>query len=145
MSTLSKSVATGRRSATRAEDLKVPPHSLEAEQSVLGGLMLDNGSWDQIADKVSEDDFYLYDHRIIFRAIGELADKNQPFDVVTLSDRLEQRKELSDSSVLAYLGTLAKETPSAANIRAYADIVRERSILRQLITVGTDIADNAFN
>ncbi len=132
--------------APSADRLKVPPHSLEAEQSVLGGLMLDNNAWDQIADRVVEDDFYLYDHRIIFRAIGELAEKNQPFDVVTLSDMLERGKQLNDTgSVLAYLGTLAKDTPSAANIRAYADIVREKSILRQLISTGTDIVDSAFN
>jgi replicative DNA helicase len=128
-----------------AEALKVPPHSVEAEQSVLGGLMLDNAAWDQIADRVGEDDFYIYDHRMVFQAIGELAEKNQPFDIVTLTDRLERRKELSDPSALAYLATLAKDTPSAANIRAYADIVRERSVLRQLISVGTEIADSAFN
>lgn len=126
-------------------NLKIPPHSLEAEQAVLGGLMLDNGTWDLIADRVNEEDFYLYDHRIIFHAIEDLADRNQPFDVITLSDQLERRKVLSDSSVLAYLGTLAKETPSAANIRAYADIVRERSVLRQLVSVGTAISDSAFN
>ncbi len=138
-------IATQTANAKSPENLKVPPHSIEAEQAVLGGLMLDNGAWDQIADRIDEDDFYLYDHRIIFRAVSELADKNQPFDVVTLSDRLEQRKELSDSSVLAYLGTLAKDTPSAANITAYADIVRERSVLRQLITVGTTIIESGFN
>jgi replicative DNA helicase len=128
-----------------AEAFKVPPHSVEAEQSVLGGLMLDNAAWDQIADRVGEDDFYIYDHRMVFQAIGELAEKNQPFDIVTLTDRLERRKDLSDPSALAYLATLAKDTPSAANIRAYADIVRERSVLRQLISVGTEIADSAFN
>lgn len=145
MATIPKSAAAVRSKTDKTENFKIPPHSLEAEQAVLGGLMLDNGAWDQIADRVNEDDFYLYDHRIIFRAVTELADRNQPFDVVTLSDRLEQRKELSDTSVLAYLGTLAKDTPSAANIRAYADIVRERSVLRQLISVGTEITESAFN
>jgi replicative DNA helicase len=139
-----KPVKTVRRAPT-AESLKVPPHSLEAEQAVLGGLMLDNSAWDQIADRVAESDFYLADHRAVFRAVRELADKGQPFDVITLSDWLEQRKTLSDASVLAYLGELARDTPSAANIRAYADIVRERSILRQLIEVGTQICDAAFN
>lgn len=137
-------ISAGLRTAP-GEGLKVPPHSLEAEQSVLGGLMLENLAWDQIADRVTENDFYIYDHRVVFRAIAELADKNQPFDVVTLSAWLEQQESLSDTSVLAYLGTLAKDTPSAANIRAYADIVRERSIIRQLITVGTEIADSGFN
>jgi replicative DNA helicase len=118
---------------------------MDAEQAVLGGLMLDNGAWDQIADRVSEDDFYVADHRAVFRAVRELADKGQPFDVITLSDWLKQRKSLSDPNALAYLGELARDTPSAANIRAYADIVREKSILRQLITIGTQICDAAFN
>jgi len=135
---------TGRRPPS-AESLKVPPHSLDAEQAVLGGLMLDNNAWDQIADRVGEHDFYLADHRAVFTAIRDLADKNQPFDVITLSERLRERKTLSDRSVLAYVGTLAHDTPSAANIRAYADIVRERSILRQLIAVGTQICDAGFN
>jgi replicative DNA helicase len=138
-------LTTQRRKKADLENFKVPPHSLEAEQAVLGGLMLDNAAWDQIADRISDNDFYLYDHRIIYQAIGELAGKNHPFDVVTLADRLEHRKELTDASALAYLGTLAKDTPSAANIRAYADIVRERSILRQLISVGTAITESGYN
>jgi replicative DNA helicase len=142
---MSDNLTTQRRKKADLENFKVPPHSLEAEQAVLGGLMLDNAAWDQIADRISENDFYLYDHRIIYQAIGELADKNHPFDVVTLADRLEHRKELTDASALAYLGTLAKDTPSAANIRAYADIVRERSILRQLISVGTAITESGYN
>jgi replicative DNA helicase len=142
---MSDNLTAQRRKKADLENFKVPPHSLEAEQAVLGGLMLDNAAWDQIADRISENDFYLYDHRIIYQAIGELADKNHPFDVVTLADRLEHRKELTDASALAYLGTLAKDTPSAANIRAYADIVRERSILRQLISVGTTITESGYN
>ncbi|CAA6808901.1 MAG: Replicative DNA helicase (EC [uncultured Thiotrichaceae bacterium] len=127
------------------ESLKTPPHSIEAEQSVLGGLMLDNNAWDQVADKVVETDFYRYDHRLIFRSIVHLAEENEPYDVVTLSNWLKQRGDLDDAGGLAYLGTLAKDTPSAANIQAYAKIVREKSILRQLISVGTDIAETAFN
>jgi len=118
---------------------------MEAEQAVLGGLMLDNEAWDAVADRLCEADFYRHDHRLIFRAIGELAARNSPFDLVTLSERLESRGELDDAGGLAYLGLLAKDTPSAANIRAYADIVRERSVLRQLISVGTEIADSGFN
>jgi len=137
-------VAQRNRPAS-TESLKVPPHSMEAEQSVLGGLVIDNNAWDQVADRISEVDFYVYDHRVIFRAISELAEAAKPFDLVTLSDWLEQRKELSESSVMSYLGQLARDTPSAANIRAYADIVREKSVLRQLITVGTEIADSGFN
>lgn len=127
------------------ESLKTPPHSIEAEQSVLGGLMLDNNAWDQVADKVTETDFYRQDHRLIFRSIVHLAEDNEPYDVVTLSNWLKQRGDLDDAGGLAYLGTLAKDTPSAANIQAYAKIVREKSILRQLIAVGTDIAESAFN
>ena len=127
-----------------AAALKIPPHSIEAEQAVLGGLMLDNAAWDQIADKVNEEDFYRRDHRLIFRAISELVEKSSPCDVVTLAEWLDKRNELNNAGGLAYLGALARDTPSAANIRAYADIVRERSVLRQLIRVGTDIANDAF-
>ena len=126
------------------ESLKVPPHSIQAEQSVLGGLMLDNQTWDSVADKVVETDFYRRDHRLIFRAIAQLAEKQDPFDVVTLSEVLEATGELQDVGGLAYLGTLAKDTPSAANIVAYANIVRDRSVLRQLIHIGTEISDSAF-
>ena len=126
------------------DTLKVPPHSLNAEQSVLGGLMLDNAAWDQIADRVIEDDFYRRDHRLIFHAIGALAEAGSPFDVVTLSEWLEKNQQLKDTGGMAYLGSLAKNTPSAANIRAYADIVREHSVMRQLVRVGTDIADSAY-
>lgn len=127
------------------ESLKVPPHSIQAEQSVLGGLMLDNQTWDSVADKVIETDFYRRDHRLIFRAIAQLAEKQEPFDVVTLSEILEATGELKDVGGLAYLGTLAKDTPSAANIVAYANIVRDRSVLRQLIHIGTEISDSAFS
>jgi replicative DNA helicase len=127
------------------ESLRVPPYSIQAEQSVLGGLMLDNETWDQVADRVSEVDFYRKEHRLIFAAIAELSEKQIPFDVVTLSEELEKKGNLQDVGGLAYLGTLAKDTPSAANIKAYADIVRDRSVLRQLIHVGTEISDSAFN
>jgi len=127
------------------QGLKVPPHSIEAEQAVLGGLMLDNRAWEQIADRISETDFYRKEHRLIYRSIARLEAADIPFDVVTLSEELEKTHELNDAGGLVYLGRLAKETPSAANIRAYADIVRERSVLRQLIETGTDIAGNAYN
>ena len=127
------------------DSLKIPPHSIEAEQSVLGGLMLDNHAWEKIADRVAEEDFYRYDHRLIFRAIVDLAENEKPLDIITLSEWLGKRGDLKDAGGFAYLGTMAKDTPSAANISAYADIVRERSILRQLIGVGTDIADAAYN
>ncbi|WP_020560371.1 replicative DNA helicase [Thiofilum flexile] len=127
------------------EALKIPPHSIEAEQSVLGGLMLDNEAWDLVADKISTDDFYRHDHRTIFRAITSLAENAHPLDIITLSESLKRNNQLQEAGGLAYLAILAKDTPSAANIRAYAEIVREKSILRQLIGVGTDIADAAFN
>ena len=127
-----------------AAALKVPPHSIEAEQSVLGGLMLDNAAWDQVADLVGEADFYRYAHRLIFRAIGALAEQNNPFDVVTLSSWLRDRGELEPAGGLAYLGELAANTPSAANIKAYATLVRERSVLRDLIRVAGEVADSAF-
>ena len=132
------------------ESLKIPPHSIEAEQSVLGGLMLsglanDSSAWDTIADKVVEEDFYRQDHRLIFRAIADLVEDNKPLDLVTISEWLKQRGELENAGGFAYLATMAKDTPSAANIKAYAEIVREKSVLRQLISVGTGIADSAFN
>ncbi len=131
------------------ESLKIPPHSIEAEQSVLGGLLLsglanDSTAWDTIADKITEGDFYRQDHRLIFRAIADLVEDNKPLDLVTVTEWLKQRNELENAGGFAYLATMAKDTPSAANIRAYADIVREKSVLRQLISVGTGIADSAF-
>ena len=130
---------------TATEALKVPPHSIEAEQSVLGGLMLDNSTWDQIVDMIAEQDFYRADHRLIYRAICTLAAQNKPFDVITLSECLEKNRELDKVGGLAYLGVLAKNTPSAANIKAYADIVRERSVLRQLIHVGNEIGSSGYD
>ena len=134
-------------SAPNAETLRTPPYSLEAEQAVLGGLMLENESWDKVADKLNEDDFHLFDHRIIFRAIAELAFDNQPYDVVTLSEKIRHSQhaaQLNTNNITAYVVTLAQETPTAANISAYADIVREKSVLRQLAKIGTDIAGSAY-
>ncbi len=129
----------------RVDDLKVPPHSLEAEQSVIGGLMLDNQAWDIIADIINEQDFYRHDHALIFRAINALADETQPYDVVTVSEWLGARNELDSIGGLAYLSILANDTPTAANIKAYANIVREHSVLRSLIQIGNEIAASAFN
>ena len=124
--------------------LKVPPHSIEAEQAVLGGLMLDNNAWERVSDAVSDGDFYRHDHRLIFRAIFTLAERNSPFDVVTLSEQLDKEGHLSQVGGLGYLGELAKNTPSVANIKAYAQIIRERATLRQLIGISNDIADMAY-
>ncbi|HAU2069857.1 TPA: replicative DNA helicase, partial [Legionella pneumophila] len=127
------------------EPLKRPPHSVEAEQSIIGGLMLDNQAWDKVSNKLCETDFYRTEHRILFRAISALAKKDQPFDVVTLLDALKTRNELDDAGGEAYLFELANNTPSVANVTAYADIVREKSVQRQLIAVATEIADSAYN
>lgn len=124
--------------------LKMPPHSLDAEQAVLGGLMLDNRAWDQIADKITEKHFYRRDHQMIFKAMAKLTEENQPIDVITVSEILQKMDTQSEGSSLAYLGELAKNTPSAANIAAYADIVYERAVLRELIAVGTNITELAF-
>jgi replicative DNA helicase len=130
---------------TATEALKVPPHSIEAEQSVLGGLLLDNESWEKIADLLVEHDFYRRDHQLIFRGIAALFEQSEPVDVITLAEHHDKRGELDQVGELAYLGMLSRNTPSAANIVAYASIVRERSILRQLIAVGTTISNAAFN
>jgi replicative DNA helicase len=126
------------------DGLRLPPHSVEAEQSVLGGLMLDSAAWDQVADRVLAEDFYRNDHRLIFEAVAGLIERSQPCDAVTLSGHLESQGVLDQVGGLAYLGSLARDTPTAANIRAYADIVRERSVLRQLITAGNEIVTSAL-
>lgn len=129
----------------QVDALKVPPHSIEAEQSVLGGLMLDNDAWDNVLERVSEQDFYRYEHRVIFRAMIELVEKNHPFDVVTLSEALKNLGELDNIGGEIYLFELSRNTPSASNIKAYSDIVRERSVLRQMISVAAEIADSAYH
>jgi replicative DNA helicase len=124
---------------------RVPPQSIEAEQSVLGGLLLDNAAWDRIADVLGEADFYRNDHRTIFRHIAQLIEDNKPADALTVAESLERSGRLAEVGGQAYIGTLALNTPSAANIRRYAEIVRERSIMRNLATVGTEIADSAYS
>jgi len=126
-------------------DAPVPPHSIEAEQALLGGLMIDPVAWDNVADVITQEDFYRPDHQLIFAAIGTLAGEGKPCDVVTVSQHLERTGKLEPAGGLAYLSSVARDTPTAANVRAYADIVRERSLLRQLIRAGTDIASAVFN
>ncbi|EEZ41988.1 replicative DNA helicase [Photobacterium damselae subsp. damselae CIP 102761] len=123
----------------------MPPHSLEAEQSVLGGLMLDNEKWDTVAEKVVAKDFYSRPHRLIFESAAAILDGGQPLDLITLSEQLEQNDKLEDVGGFAYLAELAKNTPSAANISAYADIVRERAIIRDMIGVANEIADAGYD
>ena len=122
------------------ERLRLPPHSVEAEQSMLGGLMLVQRAWDEIADVVSSDDLYRADHRLIFQAIGALVERDQPPDAITVGDYLERQGELDAAGGRDYIAQLFEDTPSAANIRAYAKIIREHAMLRQLIEVGGDIA-----
>ncbi len=125
--------------------LKVPPHSVEAEQSLLGGLLLDNQALDRIADLVSPQDFYRDDHRRIYRHIVKLVEAAKPADVVTVSESIEASEDKDKTGGPAYLGALAQNTPSALNIRRYAEIVRERAVQRRLAQVATDIAENALN
>jgi replicative DNA helicase len=133
-----------RQDEQRTDSLRIPPHSLEAEQAVLGGLMLSTQAWDTVADRLREEDFYRRDHQLIFRAIARLAEENRPCDAVTLGEWLENQGLAEELGGGAYILELASTTPSAANVAAYADIVREKSILRQLIDVGTAIASDGF-
>ncbi len=112
--------AKARRDAGPVAEVRTPPHSIEAEQAVLGGLMLEASAWDTVADRVRAEDFYRPDHRLIFEAIGALAGNAKPCDVVTVSEQLERMGQLDDAGGLAYLATLARDTPTAANVRAYA-------------------------
>ncbi|ATC99532.1 MAG: replicative DNA helicase [Pseudomonadota bacterium] len=127
------------------DTLKVPPHSIEAEQSVLGGLMLDNEAWDRVAERVVAQDFYTRTHKLIFEAMEKLVESGQPIDLITISETLEKTNELDSIGGFAYLGEIAKNTPSAANINAYAEIVRERAVVREMIHVANEIADAGYN
>ncbi len=138
-------VYLSQRNDPDTDALKLPPHSLEAEQSVLGGLLLDFYRWDQVSDLVAESDFYRRDHRLIFAAIRSLCEADSPADVVTVSEWLEKNDQLEAAGGLAYIGSLAKNTPSAANIDAYGRIVRERAVLRGLIEVANGIAQSAYS
>ncbi len=125
-------------------NMKLPPHSVEAEQSVLGGLLLENSAWDKIADLIRPEDFYRHDHRLIYQVISQLIEQGKPADIITVGERLQTMGELENVGGLPYLVALAQNTPSAANIRRYTEIVRERAILRKLIEIGSDIAESAY-
>ncbi|WP_241901351.1 replicative DNA helicase [Vibrio sp. 10N.286.49.B3] len=129
----------------QVDAIKVPPHSLEAEQSVIGGLLLDNERWDTVAERVLSKDFYSRPHRLIFDAAKTILEASKPLDLITLSEYLEQREQLEDVGGFAYLTDLAKNTPSAANINAYAEIVSERALVRSLIGVANEIADAGYD
>jgi replicative DNA helicase len=125
--------------------LRVPPHSIEAEQSVLGGLLLDNSAWDRAGDLLTDSDFYRYEHKAIYAAIGALVNASKPADVITVFEQLQSLGKAEECGGIAYLNALAQSVPSAANLRRYAEIVRERAILRKLIEASDEIATNAFN
>ncbi len=129
----------------RIAQLRIPPHSLEAESSVLGGLLLDNHAWENIGDLLNQDDFYRYEHRLIFGAIADLINASRPADVITVFETLQRKNKAEEVGGLVYLNSLAQYVPSAGNIRRYAEIVRERGILRKLVSVGDEIATRAFN
>lgn len=129
----------------QVDAIKIPPHSIESEQSVIGGLMLDNKSWDRVAEAVVAQDFYSHNHKKIFEVIGKLAEAGSPVDLITVTEALEQLSELDEVGGFAYLGEIAKNTPSAANIVAYAEIVRERAVVRELIGVAHEIAESGYD
>ncbi|MDH4482266.1 MAG: replicative DNA helicase [Rhodoferax sp.] len=125
--------------------LRIPPHSIEGESSVLGGLLLSNDAWDRVGDVLNDSDFYRYEHRLIYAAIGALVNNSRPADVITVFEHLQSQGRADDVGGLVYLNSLAQYVPSASNIRRYAEIVRDRSILRKLVTASDEIATNAFN
>jgi len=129
----------------QVEHIKMPPNSVEAEQSVLGGLMLDNRAFESVSERLQPEDFFRHQHRHIYSVICKLAEQEKPFDVLTLSDELKDIEELENAGGLNYLSDLVDGTPSAANITAYADIVKEKALLRTLAEAATDIADSAYN
>lgn len=139
------SAATATATDSSVMAIRTPPHSLEAEQSVLGGLLLDNAAWDRIADVVREEDFYRFHHRLIWQHIAKLIGSSRPADAITVFESLENAAKADEAGGLAYLTLLAQNTPSAANIRRYAEIVRDRAVLRKLVTVADDIAQTALN
>jgi replicative DNA helicase len=125
--------------------LRIPPHSIEAESSVLGGLLLDNGAWDRMGDLLVDSDFYRHEHKLIYAAVGALINASKPADVITVFEQLQNLGKAEEVGGLSYLNSLAQYVPSASNIRRYAEIVRERSILRKLVSASDEIATNAFN
>ena len=134
-----------KHSDNKVDKLKIPPHSIEAEQSVLGSMLIAPDSWDKVAEIVVEEDFYNRSHQTIYRAIIRLLKINQPIDLITVSESLENQNELEEAGGFAYLGELAKNTPSAANVTAYAEIIRERAVTRELIGAAHEIADSGYN
>ena len=134
-----------RGSSSGLDEARLPPHSIEAEQSVLGSLLIDSQAWDTVGDMVSPKDFYRRDHQLIFEAIAAIVESQGPVDAVTVAESLERRGVLADAGGLGYLATLSRDTPSAANVKAYAEIVRERALLRALVSAGGEIASSGLS
>jgi replicative DNA helicase len=136
---------SGASADQQVAQLRVPPHSMESESSVLGGLLLDNNAWDRVGDLLNDSDFYRHEHKLIYEAIGKLVNASKPADVITVYEHLQSMGKAEEIGGLMYLNQLAQYVPSASNIRRYAEIVRERAILRKLVTASDEIATNAFN
>jgi replicative DNA helicase len=145
MSAALSSLEEGFSADQQIAQLRIPPHSVEAESSVLGGLLLDNSAWDRVGDLLVDGDFYRYEHKQVYAAIGALVNASRPADVITVYEHLQALGKAEEIGGLGYLNALAQYVPSASNIRRYAEIVRERSILRKLVTASDEIATNAFN
>ncbi len=147
LSTLDASEApySGSSADRQIAQLRIPPHSIEAESSVLGGLLLDNTAWERVGDLLKHDDFYRYEHRLVFAAVAALVEANKPADVITVNEHLQNQGKADEIGGLSYLNSLAQYVPSAANIRRYAEIVRERAILRKLVSASDEISTTAFN
>jgi len=136
---------SGSSADRQIAQLRIPPHSIEAESSVLGGLLLDNTAWERVGDLLKHDDFYRYEHRLVFAAVASLVEANKPADVITVNEHLQNQGKADEIGGLGYLNSLAQYVPSAANIRRYAEIVRERAILRKLVSASDEISTTAFN
>ena len=145
MSTLSPSQSASSLDAKSALGLRIPPHSIEAESSVLGGLLLDNDGWDHVRDLISGKDFYRHEHKVIFETIERMLDLKNTADVITVFQFLDSTAKSQEIGGLEYLNALAQFVPSASNIRRYAEIVREQSILRNLVAAGDEISTAGFN
>jgi replicative DNA helicase len=145
MSAALSSLEEGFSADQQIAQLRIPPHSVEAESSVLGGLLLDNSAWDRVGDLLVDGDFYRYEHKQVYAAISALVNTSRPADVITVYEHLQALGKAEEVGGLGYLNALAQYVPSASNIRRYAEIVRERAILRKLVTASDEIATNAFN
>ena len=145
MSAIPSNLEEGFPQDEQIAQLRIPPHSIEAESSVLGGLLLDNGAWDRVGDLLTDGDFYRYEHKQIFSAVAALINTSRPADVITVYEHLQALGKAEEIGGLGYLNALAQYVPSASNIRRYAEIVRERAILRKLVTASDEISTAAFN